>query len=54
MSINDANRPFKKCGGPDLNRRTPAGPDPESGAFDLARQPPPKMEYESDILLLWR
>ncbi len=32
----------KGCGGPDSNRRTPAGPDPESGAFDLARQPPPK------------
>ena len=30
----------KKCGGPDLNRRTPTGMDPESIAFDLARQPP--------------
>ena len=29
-----------KCGGPDLNRRTPAGMDPESIAFNLARQPP--------------
>ncbi len=28
-----------------MNRRTPAGPDPESGAFDLARQPPPVEVY---------
>ena len=36
-------RPFennKKCGGPDSNRRTPTGMDPESIAFNLARQPP--------------
>ncbi len=31
----------EKCGGPDLNRRTPTGMDPESIAFNLARQPPP-------------
>ena len=38
-----SHRPFenkKKCGGPDSNRRTPTGMDPESIAFDLARQPP--------------
>ncbi len=29
------------CEGPDLNRRTPAGMDPESIAFNLARQPSP-------------
>lgn len=29
-----------KCGGPDSNRRTPAGTDPKSVTFDLARQPP--------------
>ena len=37
------NRPYdtnKKCGGPDSNRRTPTGMNPESIAFDLARQPP--------------
>ena len=34
---NDIN---KKCGGPDSNRRTPTGMDPESIAFNLARQPP--------------
>ena len=28
------------CGGPDSNRRTPAGTDPKSVTFDLARQPP--------------
>ena len=28
------------CGGPDSNRRTPSGMDPESIAFNLARQPP--------------
>ncbi len=28
---------LKGCGGRDLNPRTPAGPDPESGTFDLAR-----------------
>ena len=30
-----------RCGGPDLNRRTPTGMDPESIAFNLARQPSP-------------
>jgi hypothetical protein len=29
-----------KCGGPDLNRRTPVGADLESAAFGQARQPP--------------
>ena len=33
-------RGYTKCGGPDLNRRTPTGMDPESIAFNLARQPP--------------
>ena len=28
------------CGGRDLNPRTPTGRDPESRAFDQARQPP--------------
>ena len=29
------------CVGRDLNPRTPAGPAPEAGAFDLAWQPTP-------------
>ena len=37
QKVNDIN---KKCGGPDSNRRTPTGMDPESIAFNLARQPP--------------
>ena len=31
---------YEECGGGDLNPRTPTRPDPESGAFDQARQPP--------------
>ena len=38
---NNGTRKIKEiCGGPDSNRRTPTGMDPESIAFNLARQPP--------------
>ncbi len=42
FSIVETIAPFRKmeCGGPDSNRRTPTGMDPESIAFNLARQPP--------------
>ena len=34
-------REYEPCGGRDLNPRIPTEPDPQSGTFDLARQPPP-------------
>ena len=37
----DSTREYELCGGRDLNPRIPTEPDPQSGTFDLARQPPP-------------
>ncbi len=46
---------FSQCGGPDLNRRTPTGLDPESSAFDQARQPPPDFPYKhGNINFFWK
>ena len=38
---------LNSCGGWDLNPRTPTGPDPKSGAFGLARQPPHRKHVSS-------
>ena len=36
----NSTREYELCGGGDLNSRIPTEPDPQSGTFDLARQPP--------------
>ncbi len=41
-----------ECGGPDSNRRTPTGMNPESIAFNLARQPPLAPRLNDTIRIL--
>ncbi len=40
LEVWDVSDLIEKCGGRDLNPRTPTGRDPKSRAFDRARQPP--------------
>ena len=45
FAVSLGERATEKCEEPDSNRRTPAGMDPKSIAFDLARRSSPNMSF---------